>query len=347
MNSISMIKKIYHLIRNKYYKVVTFYKISTTNRHNRIWLLNTPDHGNIGDQAIFLAEIKFLKDSFKDFDVVELTARQWQLSKEYIVKNVKEGELVLIHGGGYIGDLWPGAERMAREIITTLSSNRIIMLQNTIFYNHPEDEKNLLFYREHSVTLFLRDIKSYNIAKKYFEEDNVYLLPDTVLYLDKRSKRKRKNQVLVCLRNDVEKIDHGELVNRIIRCAEKEHMKVVYTDMLWKHEAIIGFRSIIVRRKWAQFQQSKIVITDRLHGMYFSAITGTYCMVLDNVSGKVRGGYEVWLKDCPNVEWLIDEEWAGKNIEQLEHSTKMVPDLNFEVMEKIIRVQLNKEKMGE
>lgn len=340
-----MTKKIYHWVRNRYYRVITFVKIFFTNRRKRIWLLNTPDHGNIGDQAIFLAEMKFLKDSFRDFEVVELTARQWQLSKKYIIKNVKESELVLIHGGGYIGDLWPGAERMAREIITTLSSNRIIMLQNTIFYNHPEDEKNLLFYKEHSVTLFFRELKSYNIAKKYLDEDKVYLLPDTVLYLDKRSKRKRKNQMLVCLRNDIEKIDHGDLVNRITHFAEKNHMKVVYTDMLWKHEAIIGFRSIIVKRKWAQFQQSKLVITDRLHGMYFSTITGTYSIVLDNLSGKVFGGYDLWLRDCPNIIWYKENYDTWPAIESWD--TKVIEfDIAFSKMKEIIDNVINKNGVG-
>ncbi len=36
--------------------------------------------------------------------------------------------------------------------------------------------------------------------------------------------------------------------------------------------------------KFAEFLSSGLVITDRLHGMIFAAITGTPCIALDNKS---------------------------------------------------------------
>ena len=42
------------------------------------------------------------------------------------------------------------------------------------------------------------------------------------------------------------------------------------------------------------------MITDRLHGMIFAAITQTPCIVLDSLSHKLRGCYE-WLKDLDYI----------------------------------------------
>ena len=50
------------------------------------------------------------------------------------------------------------------------------------------------------------------------------------------------------------------------------------------------------------------MITDRLHGMVFSAITGTPCIAMDNVSHKVYGAYQ-WLSYLPYLRFCrsIDE----------------------------------------
>jgi len=48
------------------------------------------------------------------------------------------------------------------------------------------------------------------------------------------------------------------------------------------------------------FSSSKLVVTDRLHGMVFSAITETPCIVINSLSPKVEGCYE-WLKDLDYI----------------------------------------------
>ncbi len=45
-----------------------------------------------------------------------------------------------------------------------------------------------------------------------------------------------------------------------------------------------------------RFAGSELVITDRLHGMVFAAVTETPCIVLNSRSHKIKGCYE-WLKD--------------------------------------------------
>ncbi len=42
------------------------------------------------------------------------------------------------------------------------------------------------------------------------------------------------------------------------------------------------------------------MITDRLHGMVFAVITGTPCLVFDNVSKKISMVYQ-WIREMPGV----------------------------------------------
>ena len=64
----------------------------------------------------------------------------------------------------------------------------------------------------------------------------------------------------------------------------------------------------LVYGKWNEFRSARLVITDRLHGMIFSAVTGTPCVALNNSNGKVGYEYE-WLKDVPYIAFAstVDE----------------------------------------
>ena len=289
----------YHFLKDVYYKIIAIFKIETRNRKKTFWLLNTPDHGNIGDQAIVQSEKAFFRYYFLGYSIIELTARQWTLLEKFIVSHVGKQDIIFIHGGGYIGDLWPGAERMAREMLTCLESNKKIMLQNTIFYYDRDTESSLEFYHKNNIFLFLRDRNSYNIAQRYVNSDNCYLLPDTVLFLNYVNEKKIRNrELLVCLRSDKEQIQHGSILDELFEYADSKKMSIKTTDMMYKHDATIGIRKYIVKKKIREFQEAALVVTDRLHGMYFAAITGTPCIVLDNISGKVSGGYNEWLREC-------------------------------------------------
>ena len=53
-----------------------------------------------------------------------------------------------------------------------------------------------------------------------------------------------------------------------------------------------------VLSKLEEFSSAELVITDRLHGMIFCAVTGTPCIVINSKSPKVRGCYQ-WICDLP------------------------------------------------
>ena len=79
--------------------------------------------------------------------------------------------------------------------------------------------------------------------------------------------------------------------------------------------------SVALSNKFTEFNRAKLVITDRLHGMIFAAITETPCVVFGSYTHKIVESYK-WLKDleyikfCEDIndfEEKIDEVVSAKN----------------------------------
>ncbi|MNE93367.1 putative pyruvyl transferase EpsI [compost metagenome] len=58
------------------------------------------------------------------------------------------------------------------------------------------------------------------------------------------------------------------------------------------------------------------MITDRLHGMIFAAITSTPCIALGNYNYKVVGSYE-WIKHLGYIKFTNDINQIPELIEEL------------------------------
>ena len=76
-------------------------------------------------------------------------------------------------------------------------------------------------------------------------------------------------------------------------------------------------REAEVERKLDEFRQSRLVITDRLHGMVFAAITGTPCIAFNNSSGKVEGVWRVWLRHLPYIKFVESADTASDSIDEM------------------------------
>ena len=63
-----------------------------------------------------------------------------------------------------------------------------------------------------------------------------------------------------------------------------------------------------------QLRRAEIVVTDRLHGMIFCALTGVPCIALDNSYRKVSGAYD-WLKPLEYIHYIKDVSELDKWIE--------------------------------
>ena len=86
-----------------------------------------------------------------------------------IKAKTNRNDIILIHGGGFLGTLWMGQELHVRKIIETFPNNKIIILPQTIFYGEDEESKRQFelskkIYGKHKdLHIFAREEISYNI----------------------------------------------------------------------------------------------------------------------------------------------------------------------------------------
>ncbi|MDN6852548.1 MAG: polysaccharide pyruvyl transferase family protein, partial [Tetragenococcus koreensis] len=70
----------------------------------------------------------------------------------------------------------------------------------------------------------------------------------------------------------------------------------------------ISERDWLLTLKLDQIKASEVVVTDRLHGMIFSAITQTPCLVFDNNYGKASAFYYNWLEDLDYIQHTTETD---------------------------------------
>ena len=269
-------------------------------------LLYTPTHGNLGDHAIASAEKQFLKKN--EIVFYEITDKKLILLNKHNKLKILNKRKILIHGGGYLGTLWPYAEMMIRNIIFSCSKSKILFFPNTIFY---EDNKELriedfvkIMNLNSNAVICLREQISFDFAQEYFS--NVLLIPDIVLSLEEIKGNFNRTGCLMCFRNDVEKTINERLYDTVNQKIKEIYGDdIIYTDMVVPYNIYPENRNEELSKKYTQFLGAELVVTDRLHGMLFAAITGTPCIVLDSKSPKVKGCYE-WIRNLEYIHFIED-----------------------------------------
>ena len=229
-----------------------------------------------------------------------------------IIKNLNERDILTTNGGGYFGSLWRNEEIAELKILRHFPANRIIIMPQTWYYfDNQQGRKELAydkraFSRFTNLHVFARDRNSYDLIQRenlYPNAKSIHHVPDMVLSMDFTSLAPEKRSgVLVCFRPDPEKVmsihAQNEIYARLLR--DFGHVGFFSTNLAnspvmirdWD-EALTG----LLRR----VAGAELVVTDRLHGMIFAAVTGTPCVAFDNVTGKVLGVHE-WLSGCEYVQ---------------------------------------------
>lgn len=99
--------------------------------------------------------------------------------------------------------------------------------------------------------------------------------------------------------------------------------------------------------KLSEYSKAKVVVTDRLHGMIFSAIVGTPCVCIDNVSHKVKNCYS-WLKHldyvfyCENKSDFFELLNSALSISNMKNIYNFNPNkAGFEIIKNTILDQFN------
>lgn len=313
--------------RKKMKKIIDLYLKLCFPFGEKVYLLGTPVHQNIGDSAIVLAERLFLeKCGYDRKQIKEITVFMYDEVPKVILWYINNRKYKCFwHGGGNLGNQWLGEELFRRRVFEELPDMPMLIFPQTIYYTStPEGEKeknrSINYYNKRfNLTIVAREKMSFAIMKELYPLAHIILTPDIVLSTraeDYGILLQQRKGVLVCLRNDIEKkiseIENKEIEEYLINNTY-DYRKI---DMYAEGMVTIDNRDKVVKEKMEEFAHSKLVITDRLHGMIFSAITATPCVVFDNVNHKVKGAYE-WVKHLPYIRYVNDINEMKENVSEL------------------------------
>lgn len=317
-----ILKRILQVEKYRSYKAVrsTKRKLSVSGKGKKIYLLNIPEHGNLGDQAIYIAEKKWCHDYLPGYEVCGMTHRETKYAMKHILRSVKEGDIIGVHGGGYIGSIWPAEHGILVDILREFKDKKIVVLPQTVYFSDCDsmlkDEMKHVIKECKDITIFLRDKKSYDIMLDgILDQNRCVYTPDIVTYMNLKLKDFNREGILMCLRTDKEKVENV-YIGEVEKYARKREIRIEYTDTVLHRKLNEEQGEEQVVKKLEEFKKYELVVTDRLHGMIFATISGTPCIAFDNVSKKVSGVYRDWIQPVKYVK-CIKEGFDIKFVDEL------------------------------
>lgn len=261
-----------------------------------VWFCGVPTHNNLGDQAQANCIRKWVSDCFGgEYRMVELLAFPFYSKKfkKELDKMVSPDDIFVIQSGYCTTELHYN-HYMHRYIVDHFENPILIMPQTVNFHKEKEGFKTGTIYKKHKKLLFLaRDRQSFEYAEKYFSGCKILLYPDIVTcMIGTKSFKKARSGVLLCIRNDGEKLYTEEQIRHLCDLFRKKGIHVELTDTNYSDNEKKEDVGILIDRKIEQFSTYKVIITDRYHGTIFSMVANTPVIVLATNDHKVKTGTE-------------------------------------------------------
>jgi len=309
-----MINKIKNIINSKNNKNKIKKVFEKINKKNII-LMGAPEYENLGDHAIAYATEMFFKKYCPKYNFISINENDILYNFHLLKKMINSNDILLLQGGGNMGDIYFDQRRIRKKVITGFKDNQIIIMPQTI---HFKKEKKLpKYYNSHKkLTILAREEISYKMLKEIYS-GRVELTPDIVLSLMldyKVEKRKVRNNALLCIRDDIESIGNTDEIMGIVK-KELENNKINYElfSTVLKYPIEEQNREKELKKLFEKINDAKIIITDRLHGMIIAAITKTPCIVLPTFNHKVKSSYN-WIRKLNYIKLCENSEKIKENI---------------------------------
>jgi pyruvyl transferase EpsO len=301
-------------------------------RRVRCALLEFPDYGNVGDSAIWLGEKAYLQ---RIGARVVYSCDRHGYSAPKLAERLRDG-VILLQGGGNLGDLWPAYQHFREQVIAAFPHNRVVQLPQSVWFEDKAslDRARAVFDAHPDLTLLIRDERSLEFVRREFKTPS-FLCPDMSIALGPLPRaRPPRQDVVWLLREDVEARDHGASLAGVESedwCGERRSWRFrlkrfVAEELSW-HPRSPGWTwpllAPVHNRVWDSLARERlargcevlgrgrVVITDRLHGHLLSLLLGIPHVVLGDRHGKVRNYYETWTRTGGVAPWAQTREEAA------------------------------------
>ena len=305
------------------------YVTERNTEQRRCFFLDAASYNNLGDQAISLAMEWFLRDILGKENVTVINECDVLKYIRSLKKQIRPGDVIVLSGGGNMGDLYPRYEALRRKIIRTFPDKRIIIFPQTMDYSNDgygrnERKRAMCIYGRHPrILVCAREERSFGQMQKLFRK--VILVPDIVFYLSGRipcGDVQPRYDCGICIRDDRESALDEETKERLLQMCSGGGKTRLLTTMAAEGSICLDFdqRYREVSEKIREFAQCRCIITDRLHGMIFSVIAGVPCIAIDNRNHKVADVYHMCVELCRNVRLIA--EWGPDGMTDLEQAVR-------------------------
>lgn len=111
--------------------------------------------------------------------------------------------------------------------------------------------------------------------------------------------------------------------------------KYTFTNNLYSSEINKIERNMVVGEQLIKFAKSKVIVTDRLHGLIFALITNTPCIVISSYNQKLKEFTDM-LKDNKSIIFI------DKDISKLEKNLEALYNLEDNTIKNDFSKELNK-----
>lgn len=274
----------------------------------RVFYMHTPSHTNMGDHAIVQGGIDFIRNLL-GVNPIEVPDRlcSAQVFPDVAAK-IAADDIVVVSGGFFLGSVWVDGGAAVRRIVAALPQNPIVVLPQTIHYHDDPAglallaEDRRVFCSHPRLMICARDAQSSANIKAFYPGVSTRLCPDMALFPQRKAYNNARSGVLLCLRSDIEAALDAREHDDIARIAEGLG-PVRLTSMMNSRRFYPHQRDEKLEERYAEFSQAQLVITDRLHGVIFAAITGTPCLALGNNNHKIAQTCR-WLEQLSYIRYV-------------------------------------------
>jgi exopolysaccharide biosynthesis predicted pyruvyltransferase EpsI len=308
-------------------------------------LIGYPNHPNVGDSAIWLGELAWLRRSGHR---LSYAADIESYSRRTLNRAVAGDAVILLHGGGNLGDIWPYHQALRERVMHDFPRRRIIQLPQTAHFHRSEaiEAARAAFQGCSDLLLIARDADSLRRLDAWFDTPTE-LAPDPAFSLGHQLAADRPSvDCLWLTRTDTEAIRNlaapASSTIRTVDWLDDDVDRLLGVPMsqlraqvaVWGRRSrrvppatkvvqrvLVGSFNLFARRRFAYglrlLAQGRIVVSDRLHAHVLALLLGIPNVVVDTGYGKLESFWKTWTSGCPAARFTRDAAEAPALAQEL------------------------------
>jgi glycosyltransferase involved in cell wall biosynthesis/exopolysaccharide biosynthesis predicted pyruvyltransferase EpsI len=264
----------------------------------RVFIVGSEDLNSVSNLFTAISMKEYLSDILPDYAMIEITLSEYISIRNALPFLIRKSDVICIPDGGDRVNAMLFMDTIRKDVVKKYKNNRIVIFAQALNYDSSEDgilqlkQNQSLISKCKDITLCVKDRYSYDLVKQYFD-CTVVLIPDIVLYSNYSTSYpvERKGAMLL-LQSDAKGIwseDNRQLIEAIVQLNGRN---IRYNDLQLILNISVFDRKDVLDAFLRKIEEVEIVITDRIYGMLFCAITKTPCIAILENNHIFESAYE-------------------------------------------------------